>query len=173
MPAFWRAHLGRWPGNSCYFAGVSKNRQNPLLLSALSLCPCWVVLGICLYSHFKGVFRGFPLLDVGLYCSGALRGLWGFCVREWLGGLKACGVFAFLFILFVLLLSFSCFVAAFMLFVLSFPACPLALSFLLSLWVLLFPFRMYRQNERAQRFAPCVLACRCGLCCLLHCCVWN
>ena len=31
----------------------------------------------------------FPLLDVGLYCSGALRGLCGFCVREWLGGFMA------------------------------------------------------------------------------------
>ena len=54
----------------------------PLLLSALSLCPWCVALEICLYSRFEGVFRGFPLLDVGLYCSGALRGLWGFCVRE-------------------------------------------------------------------------------------------
>ena len=33
---------------------------------------------------------------MGLCCLGALRGLWGFCVREWLGGLKACCVFAFL-----------------------------------------------------------------------------
>ena len=32
----------------------------PLLLSALSLCLCWVVLEICLYSHFKGVLAGFP-----------------------------------------------------------------------------------------------------------------
>ena len=61
----------------------------PLLLSSLSLCSWCVSLEICLYSRFKGVFSGFPLLDVGLYCSGALRGLWGFCVREWLGGLKA------------------------------------------------------------------------------------
>ena len=57
-----------------------------LLLSSLSLCLWRVVFEICLYSHFKGVFRGFPLLDVGLYCLGALRGLCGFCVREWLGG---------------------------------------------------------------------------------------
>ena len=38
---------------------------------------------------FRGVFSGFPLLDVGLYCLRALRGLCGFCVREWLGGLEA------------------------------------------------------------------------------------
>ena len=31
---------------------------------------------------------------MGLCCLRALRGLCGFCVREWLGGLKACGVFA-------------------------------------------------------------------------------
>ena len=36
---------------------------------------------------------------MGLYCLGASRGLWGFCVREWLGGFRACGVFAFLFLL--------------------------------------------------------------------------
>ena len=46
-------------------------------------------LQIWLYFAFLGGFRGFPLLDVGLYCSGALRGLWGFCVREELGGLEA------------------------------------------------------------------------------------
>ena len=52
-------------------------------------------------SRFKGVFSGFLLFRVGLCCLGALRGLWGFCVREWLGGLKACGVFAFRFSSFV------------------------------------------------------------------------
>ena len=49
------------------------------------------------------------MLDVGLYCSGALRGLCGFCVRERLGGFRACGVFASVFrffSVFVLLLSF-------------------------------------------------------------------
>ena len=29
-----------------------------------------------------------------MYCLGALRGLWGFCVREWLGGYMTCCVFA-------------------------------------------------------------------------------
>ena len=89
LPAFWRVHLGRWSGNSCYFADVSKNGQNPLLLVAFLLC-LWCVA--CKYgsiSRFKGVFRGFPLLDVCLYCLCALRGLWGFCVREVFGGFMA------------------------------------------------------------------------------------
>ena len=60
-----------------------------LLLSALSLCLWCVALEYGSISHFKGVFRGFPLLDVGLCCLGALRGLWGFCTRVELGGLKA------------------------------------------------------------------------------------
>lgn len=92
---------------------------------------------ICPISHFKGVLAGFPLLDVCLYCSGALRGLRGFCVREWLGGFGACGVFAPyfssslpsfypFFIFFVLLLSLcSC--------------CPL-LVLLPALFVLVFLF---------------------------------
>ena len=42
---------------------------------------------------------------MGLCCSGGLRGLWGFCAREWLGGLEACGVFASVF-----LFSFSFFI---------------------------------------------------------------
>ena len=28
LPALWRAHLGRWSGNSCYFADVSKIGQD-------------------------------------------------------------------------------------------------------------------------------------------------
>ena len=60
-----------------------------LLLPALSLCLWCVAHKYAFVSHFKGVFSGFPLLDVGLYWSRALRGLWGFCVREWLGGLEA------------------------------------------------------------------------------------
>ena len=69
------------------------------LLSALSLCPWCVGCKYGSISHFKGVFSGFYVLDVGLYCLRALRGLWGFCVRERLGGFGACGVFAFLFVL--------------------------------------------------------------------------
>ena len=47
-----------------------------------------------LISQFKGVFAGFLLFRVGLLGLGALRGLWGFCTREWLGGFGACCVFA-------------------------------------------------------------------------------
>ena len=79
LPAFWRAH---W----CRLSRVQDLPEValvlwscvPLLLSALSLCLWWVVLEICLYSRFKVVFSGFPLLDVCLYCLRALRGLWGF-----------------------------------------------------------------------------------------------
>ena len=53
---------------------------------------------ICLISHFKGVFTGFLLFRVGLLVLGALRGLWGFCVREWLGGFMACCVFCLPFV---------------------------------------------------------------------------
>ena len=37
-------------------------------------------------SRFKGVFRGFYGVRVGLCCLGALRGLCGFCARVELGG---------------------------------------------------------------------------------------
>ena len=43
-------------------------------------------LQIWLYLAFLGRLFGF----IGCWCGfvrlGALRGLWGFCVREWLGG---------------------------------------------------------------------------------------
>ena len=96
----------------------------PCLLVALLLC-LWCVA--CKYgsiSHFKGVFRGFPLLDVGLYCSGALRGLYGFCTREVFGGLKACSVFAFVFPLLC-----PCF-------------CPFVLPFVLAFVLLAFLFSL-------------------------------
>lgn len=80
----------------------------PCLLVALLLCLCAIALEYGSIWLFKGVFSGFYGCCVGLYCLGALRGLWGFCVRERLGGLKACGVFAFLFVLFVLLPLFLC-----------------------------------------------------------------
>ena len=37
---------------------------------------------LCLVSHFKGVFSAVWEFRVGLCCLRALRGLWGFCVRE-------------------------------------------------------------------------------------------
>ena len=60
-----------------------------LLLPALSLC-LWCVA--CKYgsiSRFKGVFRGFYGVCVGLCGLRALRGLWGFCARVELGGFGA------------------------------------------------------------------------------------
>ena len=71
----------------------------PCLLSALLLCACRVA---CKYGFIWlsfGVFSGFRGCRVGLYYLRALRRLWGFCVREWLGGFMACGVFALVFVL--------------------------------------------------------------------------
>ena len=129
---------GRWSG----FRGLS----SPLVacslpLPAFLLCLCMIAFEYGSISRFKGVFRGFPLLDVGLYRLRALRGLWGFCVREWLGGLKACGVFCLSFSSLVLL---SCFRPALLL---GFLPCLLScsLSFFLGFWCWLgcwlsFPF---------------------------------
>ena len=83
---------------------------------------------------------------VGLCCSGALRGLCGFCARVELGGLKACGVFASI---------FSPFVSVFALLLCSLPAllwlssC-LVLFVFVFLWVLcfLFPLRYIRKKGR-------------------------
>ena len=92
-------------GCSCYFANVNKNGVKPLLLSALLLYACRVACKYALISRFKGVFSAVCVFGVGLFVLGALRGLWGFCTREWLGGLKACGVFASIFAFLLLLLS--------------------------------------------------------------------
>ena len=91
------------------------------------------------------------MLGVGLCCLGALRGLWGFCVREWLGGLEACGVFASVFLLLSLcLLSFYALC-------LSSGALPLLSSCLpclflcpcgfLCVLLFLFPFRAIRKKK--------------------------
>ena len=143
---------GRWSGNSCYFADVSKIGQNPLLLSAFLLCSRCVALEICLYSRFKGIFSAVWGCCAGLCCLGALRGLSGFCVRVGLGGFRACCVFC---------LSFSSFLLLSSLFLLSSCSCPASLlgflpcllscslSFLCVL-LFLFPFRIKR--KRAHLF---------------------
>ena len=124
-----------------------------LLLSALSLC-LWCAA--CKYgsiSRFKGVFSGFWAFRVGLCCLRALRGLCGFCARVELGGLKACCVFAFLFVSLPLFLSF---LPLFYLFAYlqGFAFVVLVLSAFVALSLcLLFPLRMYRQKERAQFLA--------------------
>lgn len=152
------------PGSWGYFADVSKIGQYITRCSAFySLCRSsfWCVsLEYSSISRFEGVFSVVWGFCVGLCWLRALRGLWGFCVREWLGGLKACGVFASLFLLSSLCLplfypSLSCFlslcpcVCSSFLLLLSF-VCPLVLLFL-------FPLRTIRKKERAQFF--CVLSC--------------
>ena len=55
LPAFIVSTCGRWSGNSRYFANVSKNERNSLLLPALLLCAWWIA---CKYALFR-VLRGF------------------------------------------------------------------------------------------------------------------
>ena len=173
MPAFWRAHWSRG-GRAFETQDLPEVGSGPLVVcsllsSAFLLCSRCVACKYGSISHFKGVFGGFPLLDVGLYCLRALRGLCGFCVREWLGGFMACGVFASVFLVFPLLCLpfhlFTCFLSFTLsaLFWLSF-ACPLVFPFLLC-FVVSFSLSDYMQKERAQRFCPCVLSLsRCWLC---------
>ena len=145
-----------------------------LLLSALSLCLWCIVFEYALISRFKGVFSGFPLLDVCLYCSRALRGLWGFCVREWLGGFMSCCVFSSFYPF--ICLSFCLFALGFILlpclsaFRLSSSICPLCLPCLFlcpcGLLLFLFPLRMNRQKERARRVGASSLVLLCVFRCL-------
>ena len=112
------------------------------LLPLLSCNTC----EICPISRFKGVFRGFYMFGVGLYCLRALRGLWGFCTRVELGGLEVYCVFASVFILlssaFLLCLSSGALL-------LLFSACPVWLFclFLCGCCCFLFPFG---QNEKER-----------------------
>ena len=80
-------------GCSCYFADVSKNGQNPLPPSLCCFCSWCITLEYGSIWLLKGVFSGFCGADVYLYGLRVLRGLWGFYVREQLGGFRACGVF--------------------------------------------------------------------------------
>ena len=87
---------GRWSGSrACSLLSWCA----PSILSALLLYACRVACKYGSIWRFKGVFGVVWVACVGLCGFGALRGLWGFCVRERLGGLKACGVFAPAFIL--------------------------------------------------------------------------
>ena len=56
------------------------------LLSALLLCLWCAVLEYAPISHFKGVFRGFYGVCVGLYGLRAFCCLCDFCARVELGG---------------------------------------------------------------------------------------
>ena len=66
----------------------------PSFLPALLLYAWCVVFEYGSISRFKGVFSAVWGCCVGLCGLGVLRGLWGFCARVELGGLKTCGVFA-------------------------------------------------------------------------------
>ena len=83
LPAFWRVHWSRG-GQGFEASGPAGVGSGPLvlLLSALSLFPWCVACEYASISRFKGVFRGFYGVRVGLFVSRAFRGLCGFCVRE-------------------------------------------------------------------------------------------
>ena len=122
---------------------VLLSRRVPRLLPAFLLCLWCIALEYGSISRFKGVFRGFWGADVCLYGLRSLRGLWGFCVREWLGGYMACGVFAPIF-------SFlSSFLSSLLSSFLSFCSCCLCLSSC-PLFVgccFLFPFGCIRKKK--------------------------
>ena len=141
----------------------------PFLSSALSLCSWYVSPEYGSISRFKGVFRGFWGVDVYLYGLRSLRGLWGFCVREWLGGYMACGDFLqnLSFCPFVFL-SCSAFVACF-------PWLPALLALLLFWlcglvcllgWVVGFLSLSdgFRHKKKGRNFLRPLLSC-CGLLC--------
>ena len=135
----------------------------PCLLSSPLLCLWCIALEYGSISRFKGVFRGFCGVGVYLCGFGALRGLWGFCARVELGGLKACGVFAsVLSLLSSLLLLLSLFLPS--LLVLLSSACPLAClvcSCVIVGFGFLFPFRYIRKKKGRNSLRP-LLSC-CGL----------
>ena len=90
------------------------------------------------------------MFGVGLCCLGALRGLCGFCARVELGGLEACGVFAFIFHLLCpcLVLLLLC-LPPFMLVVLLCSGC--LYLFYCVVFVVSFSLTDYTQKERARR----------------------
>lgn len=65
---------------------LAKMERIPSFLSALSLYVWCVACKYAPISRFKGVFRGFYMVCVGLFVLRALRGLCGFCARVELGG---------------------------------------------------------------------------------------
>ena len=155
MPTFWRVHLWQVVRLS-RFRTYRNAGSGPLVLLSSALLPCvWCI--DCKYasiSRFKGVFSAVWGCCVGLCCLGALRGLCGFCVREWLGGFGACCVFASVFhLLRPCLCPFLCPLCC---------CCPL-LVLSISLWLVfgflsfgccfLFPFGMCAKREGAKCFA--------------------
>ena len=111
-----------------------------------------------LFRVLRAFLARFWAFRVGLCCLRALLGLCGFCTRVELGGLKACCVFAPIFIVLPLVLSFcpafllSVFLPLFILF-----ACLVCSCVLVAFVVVSFSLSDYTQKERAQ--VLCVLSC--------------
>ena len=151
----------RWcaPAPSLWVCSVPFSLPLPSFL----LCLWCIAFEYGFISHFRGVFGGFWGADVYLYGFGSLRGLWGFCVRERLGGFGACCVFRLSPFVFLSALLSSC-------------SCPASLlgffswSYLafLALWVWLLAFFPFRTaSEIKRRGAYCVPSC--GACLLSFC----
>lgn len=175
LACFWRVH---WSDDSGPFgdSGPARGGSGPLvvrslLLSALSLCLWCAMLECGSISRFKGVFRGFYGVYVDLCRLRALHGLCGFCARVELGGLKACGVFASIFLLSTSIYPFICLpLSLFVPVSLSLPifsalsllssGCPVVLS--LMLCIFLFPFGIYAKRKGAPCWCVlswCVVGC--------------
>ena len=159
LPISWRVCwcecAGSWGFRTHQNAGSCPLVVCSLLLFALLLFPWCVACRYGFVSRFGGVFSAVWGCCVGLCCLGGLRGLWGFCARVELGGLKACGVFAVLLSVFPLLClylirfsSSSPIFWGFVFVVLGLSCLPVL--FVLVWLLFLFPLRMHRQKERAQ-----------------------
>lgn len=143
---------GRWSRNSCYFADVSKNGQNPSFRPfAASAFPA-IPAKYALFRILRGFLEGFYGACVGLCCLRALRGLWGFVRVRCLAvlGLVAClPFFLSLCSCFYLFSCFPCLSSCPLLVFTLFVGC----SWVSFVWVVVsFSLTDYTQKERAQRF---------------------
>ena len=132
-----------------------------LISSAFLLCSRCVACKYGSISRFKGVFSGFWAFCVGLCCLRALCGLCGFCVREWLGGLKACGVFSSFYPF--ICLSFCLFALVFIIFALVLSlcisswlclCCPRLVRFCCFVFVSSFSLSDYTQKRKGAKVLP-------------------
>ena len=148
----------RWcaPAPSLWVCSVPFSLPLPSFL----LCLWCIAFEYGFISRFKGVLEGFGAfwgVRGCLCCLGALRGLWGFCVRERLGGFMSCGVFAFLFVLFApAFISFPAFLACPLVLCLS-SCLPCLFLCHCGVCVFFFPFGLYAKRKGAPCW--CVLAC--------------
>ena len=168
--AFHHVHLSR--GVQAFEAsGPAGGGSGPLVvcslpLPALSLYACRVACRYGSVWRFGGVFSAVWGFRVGLCRLLALRGLCGFCVREWLGGLEACCVFASVFILlclyFIRFSSSSPIFRGFAFVVLGLSSCIV----FVALWVcccFFFPFGIYAKRKGAKVCPLRPLLSCCGL----------